>query len=119
MELIYRAEPREIVLDLDLRTDLADAGLLLDTYGNLGPLTDEEVEERERENERRVELFEEAYRKSLAEVAAKNNVTVWIGDCTNATRTVLSERRDDTLERWIWQDAHDLTPLPWVEQDDH
>lgn len=115
MRLIHRADPREIVLELDLRYDLQSAGELLDTYGNLGPLTDEEVEDRERENERRVELFEEAYLRSLAEVAAEEHVTVYVGDCTNATRTVPDPNRDDlTLERQIWQAAHDRTALPWT-----
>jgi hypothetical protein len=115
MRLIHRAEPYEIVLELDLRHDLDIAGELLDTYGNLEPIDDDEYDRRERENERRVELFEEAYLKSLAEVAAEEHVTVYVGDCTNATRTVLDPNRDDlTLENRIWQAAHDRTALPWA-----
>lgn len=116
MELIYRADAREIVLALDLRTDLADAGELLNTYpANEPDLTDEEIDRREEENARRVDLFEAAYLASLREVAAEEHVTVYVGDVTNETETPLDDsgRASSILEHRIWQAAHDRTALPW------
>lgn len=110
MDLIYQAEPREIVLALDLEYDLGAAGLLLDTYGNDGPLTDTEVESRRAENSRRVAEFEASFLDTLRTIGAERRVTIYVGDQRGATSTVINGD-GDTLEREIWQEAHNRTPV--------
>lgn len=122
MDLIHSAgADTELVIQLDAHYDLQSAGLLLDTYGNEGPISDEEYDRREVENARRVELFEASYRRTLAEIGQERGLTIYLGAASEVTSTPTGERGEDaggdTLERQVWQEAHDRTPAEplWAE----
>lgn len=122
MELIHHApHAPEIVIQIDLHWDLQAAGLLLDNF-DPGPLSDDEYDRREAENARRVGLFEAAYLETLRKIGTERNLAIWTtthpGD---VTRTVSDATRGgdvETVERAVWQEAHDRTPAEplWAEQ---
>lgn len=113
MELIHSADARELVLALDLRYDLDTAGELIDTYPSNLPddITDEEIDRRERENDRRVEAFYDAFIANLAAIGAEQHLTIYVGDVSEATRTPVDDSDPDgeTWEGRVWQQAHDRT----------
>jgi hypothetical protein len=118
METIYLADAQEIVLALDLHYDLSSAGELLDTYPSPHNDVDEdEIGRREQENARRVEAYEEAYLATLRKIGAERHVTIYVGHQGQETSTFLDVAYGYTLENSIWQEAHDRTPLPWIEKD--
>jgi hypothetical protein len=120
MQLIHSAEARELVIELDLSYDLQIAGELLDTYGNFEDLTDDEIERREVENERRVDLFINAYLMTLRQIGAEQHLTIYLGDVSEVTRTPVDPEGDDDTDTWerrVWQEAHDRTPAGSLWQD--
>lgn len=109
MDLIHSADARELVIALDARYDLMAAGLLLP-----GDTDDEDAE-----NDRRIELYQAAYRETLQKIGAEEHLTIYLGDDSEATRTPKPTHtlEDDTWERQVWQEAHDRTPADslWTE----
>lgn len=108
-----------VVIYLDALHDLSAVGLMLDTHSNTETLDGEEVERREAENARRVQLFEEAYASTLSAVGREQGLTVYLEtrDESAATSTPTGDN-GDTLERLIWQEAHDRTPVARADADD-
>lgn len=112
MDLIYAAEAQELVIELDAYSDLNMVGDTLPSWSEQGnpnyeTLTDEQCEANEKENDRRAEVLDAALRAALREIAAERHLTIYVGDCSQATHTSLGPDSDETLERIVWQEAQD------------